>query len=67
MEAKEIKKSMMVHFRVFKSSFRRWDELFSDAADFASRLGEQRLINISHACDHGEATVTVWYWDKGIA
>ena len=57
---------MKVHFEVFKSSYRRWEELYRDAADFATKIGHQRLVNISHACDHSEATVTVWYWDKDL-
>lgn len=51
-----------VKFRIFKSSIRTWDDLFSEAAAFAESFGPERLINISHSCDHSTATVTVWYW-----
>ena len=55
---------MRAQFKVFKSSTKLWDTLFKEAVNFASRIGEQRLINISHCCDNNDAVVTVWYWDK---
>jgi hypothetical protein len=51
-----------VTFRIFSSSTRSWQELFGEAAAFASRLGRGRLINISHSEDDNEGVVTVWYW-----
>ena len=35
--------------------------LFQEAADFASSLPPERLINISNGYDT-EGVVTVWYW-----
>ncbi len=55
---------MKVRYQVFKSQYRSWDDLFKEASDFASKIGPERLINISHACDHHMGTVTVWYWGK---
>ncbi len=53
---------MRVEFRIFRASFRSWEELFAEAADFASRLGRDRLISISHSEDQNQGVVTVWYW-----
>ena len=55
---------MRAQFKVFKSSVKLWDTLFQEAANFASTVGEQRLINISHSCDNGKAVITVWFWGK---
>jgi hypothetical protein len=56
---------MKVRFRIFRSSFSSWKALFQEAADFASTLAPDRLINISHDCDPArEGTVCVWYWDE---
>ena len=41
-----------------------WDELFSQAAEFATTLGRERLITISHSADHSDGVVTVWYWES---
>jgi len=56
---------MYAHYRMFKSSVKTWQTLLNEASDFASTIGEQRLINISHSCDQMTALVVVWYWDKG--
>lgn len=56
---------MYAHYRMFKSSTKSWQTLLNEAAEFASTIGEQRLINISQNCDHGTALIVVWYWDKG--
>jgi hypothetical protein len=50
-----------VAFRVFRSSFISWEELFQQAADFAAEVGPERVINISHSADKGDGVVTVWY------
>ena len=46
-------------------SCRRYRELMREAALFASDIGRERLINISHS---GSAmagyVVTVWYWER---
>ena len=46
----------------FAALFSTWDSLFSDAAEFATALGRERLISISHSEEKGEGVVTVWYW-----
>jgi len=39
-----------------------WDKICSEALEFASSIGKERLISISHS-QVGEVTlVIVWYW-----
>jgi hypothetical protein len=55
---------MKVRFRKFESTFESWEKLFGDAAQFASRIPPDLLINISHSSDSSTGVVTVWYWGK---
>jgi hypothetical protein len=50
-------------FKVFQSSLTSWESLFAEAAEFASQLGPERLITVSHSADQGEGVVVVWYWE----
>lgn len=52
---------MFVAFEVFRGSLVTWHTLFERAADFASSIGADRVISISHSCDRSDAVVTVWY------
>ena len=54
--------NMTVAFKKFRGTMATWDELFADAARFASRLKPEHLISISHSADHSDGVVTVWYW-----
>jgi hypothetical protein len=54
---------MQVKFELFKSSFRSWDELCTQAAAFASEKGKDRVINLSLSEDHNEGVIIVWYWE----
>lgn len=51
-----------VKYKVFRSSISSWGQLFSETAEFASQVGPERLISISHSEDNNEGVVTVWYW-----
>lgn len=51
-----------VEFRVFRGVLASWEQLFSDAAAFATEIGPLKLVNISHSEDENEGVVTVWYW-----
>ena len=53
-----------VQYKIFRGTFASWDELFTEAATFATALGEERLINISHSADQSNGVVTVWHWDE---
>jgi len=49
--------------RNFRSSFDSWEQLSQQAANFATALGPQRLISISHSEDGNDGVIIVWYWD----
>jgi hypothetical protein len=51
-----------VCYKHFRGSFKSWQQLFLDATDFATGVGADRLISISHSSDHSDGVVTVWYW-----
>ena len=53
---------MTVRFKVFRGTLATWDELFSEAAAFATRVGRERLITISHSEDQQDGVAAVWYW-----
>jgi len=54
---------MQVRFRVFRSSWERWEALLEQAAAFATQIGQQRLISISHSEDNQDGVIVVWYWE----
>lgn len=54
--------ALRVAFKVFRSTFKRWPELLTEAATFATQVGRERLITISHSADSGDGVVTVWFW-----
>jgi len=58
---------MQAKFRMFGGTLTTWESLFQGAADFASRIGPERLINISHSDNHGRGIVVVWYWSEAPA
>jgi hypothetical protein len=47
---------------MFRGTLASWDQLFIDAAEFATSLGPDRLITISHSEDQQDGVVAVWYW-----
>ena len=53
---------MTVQFRLFRSSMSSWESLFEDAAAFATSIGRENVISISHSEDQNDGVVTVWYW-----
>jgi len=55
---------MEVRYRYFRGTMCSWDDLFGDAARFASAVGLSRLINVSHSADGADGTVVVWYWHE---
>ena len=54
-----------VEFKTFRGAWTSFDNLFRQAAEFASYLGKENLISISHSEDHDDGVVTVWYWNDG--
>lgn len=55
-------RKMRLNFQVFRGLLVTWNQLFRQAADFASEIGRERVVNISHSEDHNNAVVVVWYW-----
>lgn len=54
---------MQVKFQVFKSYTKSWDDLCAEAAEFATRQGRDRLINLSVSEDDNQGVIVVWYWE----
>jgi len=55
---------MQVQYKYFRGTFASWEELFVEASQFATEIGWERLINVSHAVGGSDGTVVVWYWDE---
>ena len=49
-------------YKIFCGTFATWEALFTEAAEFATELGPERVISISHSEDDDDDVVTVWYW-----
>ena len=49
-------------YKFFRSSMASWTELFNQAAQFATEVGREQVLGISHSCDEDDGVVTVWYW-----
>ena len=53
---------MKLKFEIFQGTLASWEELFGQAAAFATEKGDMRVVNISHSCAGSDGVVTVWYW-----
>lgn len=53
---------MNARFKIFRSHTSPWPVIFAKAAEFATTLGPERLIGISHSCDQNNGVVAVWFW-----
>lgn len=51
-----------VKFRMFRGVMTSWPALFQSAAEFATDVGRDRLITISHSEDNEDGVIAVWYW-----
>jgi len=51
-----------IEYRIFRGTFSSWQDLFDQAAAFATEIGPRQLVGISHSEDHSEGVVAVWYW-----
>lgn len=56
---------MHVTFREFRGRLYSWRELFQQAAVFATDIGKENLISISHSEEAGKGVIAVWYWESG--
>jgi hypothetical protein len=52
-----------VQVRIFSSNARAMGDICAEAAEFASGLGKERLINISHTKEGTAIWVAVWFWE----
>ncbi|MFN4258229.1 MAG: hypothetical protein ACK4RK_02970 [Gemmataceae bacterium] len=55
---------MRVLFRSFDSKMASREKLFKAASEFASKLGQENLINITHSEDRDNIVITIWYWGE---
>jgi hypothetical protein len=55
-------RKLRMAYKYYRGTLASWDELFSQAAAFASDVGPEHLLGISHSCDECDGVVTVWYW-----
>jgi hypothetical protein len=53
---------MRVLFKTWDSKMASREKLFKAATEFATKLGEERLINITHSEDRDNIVITIWYW-----
>jgi hypothetical protein len=49
-------------YKYFRGTWETWDNLFAEAALFATEVGPERVVGISHSADDSDGVVTVWYW-----
>ena len=52
----------VVKNRIFRGTFTTWQALLDKAGEFATRVGKDRLISLSHSEDDNDSVVVVWYW-----
>jgi len=60
-------KNWRLTYKYFRGTLATWDQLFSEAAQFATEKGPEYVVDISHSSDKGNGVVTVWYWEPAEA
>lgn len=55
---------MRLRYKIYKTFilFEGWAPICDEAAEFATRLGPDRVVSVSHSYSHRNASVIVWYW-----
>jgi hypothetical protein len=53
---------LRVTFKAFDSKMASREKLFRAAAEYASQIGPDRLITMSHSEDRDNIVITIWYW-----
>jgi len=61
------RKNWSMAYKYFRGTLATWDQLFGEAAAFATEIGPEWVVGISHSCDEGDGVVTVWYWKENSA
>jgi hypothetical protein len=62
---------MRVQCKMFSSSTKPWEHLVAEASEFATKVGRDRLINISVSAAGGsdlfglggQGAIFVWHWE----
>lgn len=54
--------NLRVAFKAFDSKMASREKLFRAATEFASQIGRDRLITLTHSEDHDNIVITIWYW-----
>ncbi|MEP6731225.1 MAG: hypothetical protein ABJE10_11330 [bacterium] len=54
--------SRVVRYEIFRGTFTSWPDLMAQAAEFATSIGPDNLISISHSEDKDDGVIAVWYW-----
>jgi len=62
---------MRVQSKMFSSSTKPWEHMVAEAAEFATSIGRERLINMSVSAAGGsdlfgfggQGAIFVWYWE----
>ncbi len=60
--SEEKKDKWRLVYKYFRGTWDTWDNLFTEAALFATEVGPERVVGISHSADDSDGVVTVWYW-----
>ncbi len=55
---------MRVLCKQFRATLKSWGRLFREAADFATQVGQENLVSVSHSADNADGIVCVWYWGE---
>jgi hypothetical protein len=55
---------MRVLFKTYESKMASREKLFRYASEFATQLGRDRLISLSHSEDRDNIIISVWYWGE---
>jgi hypothetical protein len=57
-------KKWRLGYKYFRGTLATWDDLFGQAAQFATEIGSECVVGVSHSSDRGDGVVTVWYWTQ---
>lgn len=53
---------MYMSVKVFSSNRKSLGEVCEEAAEFATSVGPERLVSVSHSSEGSRSLVVVWYW-----
>ena len=53
---------LRVAFKAFDSKMASRDKLFRAATEFATQIGRDNLITLTHSEDRDNIVISIWYW-----